>query len=278
MWWAFGTGAAGEYLSGYLIEESLSIDNVFVWALILAYFAVPRQYQHRVLFWGIFGALILRATFIFAGVALIERFELILFFFGAFLLYTAWKLVTSDDQMVDPDNEPDPEGRAPRRPLDDRVRRAEAVHEGRRAACWRRRCSPSCCSSRRPTWCSPSTRCRRCWPSATSSSSSSRRTRSPSSACGRSYFLLAGMHARFSYLQQGLAVILAFVGVKMILSRWVHIHDVDLAARHRHRARDLGAGLAAGRAAPGRHPLRRGAAAAVPGALNAPERLPASRR
>ena len=89
MWWAFGTGAAGEYLSGYLIEESLSIDNVFVWALILAYFAVPRQYQHRVLFWGIFGALILRATFIFAGIALIQRFELILIFFGAFLLYTA---------------------------------------------------------------------------------------------------------------------------------------------------------------------------------------------
>ena len=74
MLWAFGTGAAGEYLSGYLIEESLSIDNVFVWALILTYFAVPRQYQHRVLFWGIYGALALRAIFIFACVALLNRF------------------------------------------------------------------------------------------------------------------------------------------------------------------------------------------------------------
>src|SRR5215213_6493308 len=63
--WAFGGAAGGEYVSGYLIEESLSIDNVFVWALILSFFKVPPQYQHRVLFWGIFGALILRATFIF---------------------------------------------------------------------------------------------------------------------------------------------------------------------------------------------------------------------
>ena len=81
--------AAGEYISGYLIEESLSIDNVFVWALILSYFLVPPMYQHRVLFWGIFGALILRATFIFAGVAIIQRFEWVLYIFGAFLIYTA---------------------------------------------------------------------------------------------------------------------------------------------------------------------------------------------
>ncbi len=133
MWWAFGTGAAGEYLSGYLIEESLSIDNVFVWALILAYFAVPRQYQHRVLFWGIFGALILRATFIFAGIALIQRFELILIFFGAFLLYTAWKLVTSDDQMVDPDNSRILKVVRRIVPSTTEYDEAQAVHEGRRA-------------------------------------------------------------------------------------------------------------------------------------------------
>ncbi|HWM19121.1 MAG TPA: hypothetical protein VNO51_05495, partial [Ilumatobacteraceae bacterium] len=89
VWWWFGGGATGEYLSGYLIEKSLSIDNVFVWALILSYFRIPSQYQHRVLFWGIFGALVLRAIFIFAGIALIERFDWVLYLFGAFLLYTA---------------------------------------------------------------------------------------------------------------------------------------------------------------------------------------------
>ena len=88
LWW-FGGPATAEYISGYLIEKSLSIDNVFVWALIMSYFVVPPKYQHRVLFWGIFGALVMRAIFIFAGVALIERFDWILYIFGAFLLYTA---------------------------------------------------------------------------------------------------------------------------------------------------------------------------------------------
>ena len=73
-----GGQAAGEYWAGYLIEESLSIDNVFVWALILSWFAVPREYQHRVLFWGIFGALIFRAIFIFGGVALLDHFSWII--------------------------------------------------------------------------------------------------------------------------------------------------------------------------------------------------------
>jgi len=79
---SFGSGAGGEWFSGYLIEYSLSIDNVFVWALILAYFKVACAYQRRVLFWGVFGALVLRAAFIFAGVALITRFEWMLFIFG----------------------------------------------------------------------------------------------------------------------------------------------------------------------------------------------------
>src|SRR5215212_1758387 len=102
VWWWFGGAATTEYLSGYLVEQSLSVDNVFVWAIILTYFAVPAKYQHRVLFWGIFGALILRATFIFAGVALIERFDWVLYIFGAFLLYTAVKLVVKTDAEVDP--------------------------------------------------------------------------------------------------------------------------------------------------------------------------------
>jgi len=92
-----GGQASGEYYAGFLIEKSLSIDNVFVWAVIFSFFAVPRAFQFRVLFWGIFGALVLRAIFIFAGVSLIERFEWILYIFGAFLLYTAVKIARHDE-------------------------------------------------------------------------------------------------------------------------------------------------------------------------------------
>ena len=102
LWW-HGGQAAGEYYSGYLIELSLSVDNVFVWAVILAFFLVPKAYQFRVLFWGVFGAIVLRAIFIFAGVALIESFTWILYVFGAFLIYTAWKIAFHDETHVDPD-------------------------------------------------------------------------------------------------------------------------------------------------------------------------------
>src|SRR3954453_23971528 len=98
-----GATAAGEYLSGYLIEESLSVDNVFVWAVILTFFAVPERYRFRCLFWGIVGALLLGAAFIFAGVAIVDRFEFILYGFGAFLLYTAWKIAHHDEAEVQPD-------------------------------------------------------------------------------------------------------------------------------------------------------------------------------
>ncbi len=92
-----GAQAAGEYYAGFLIEKSLSVDNVFVWAVIFSFFAVPKQYQFRVLFWGIFGALVLRAIFIFAGVSLIQNFEWVLYVFGVFLLYTAVKIARHDE-------------------------------------------------------------------------------------------------------------------------------------------------------------------------------------
>jgi len=101
-----GGSAAGQYLTGYVIEESLSVDNVFVWAVIFGFFVVPREHQRRVLFWGIFGALALRAGFIFAGVALLERFSWIEYLFGAFLLFTAVKLVTQDETEIDPEHNP----------------------------------------------------------------------------------------------------------------------------------------------------------------------------
>jgi tellurite resistance protein TerC len=102
----FGGDAAGEYITGYLIEKSLSVDNVFVWAVLFSYFAVPREYQFRVLFWGIFGALLMRAIFIFAGVALIERFEWVLYIFGAFLIVTAFRIARHDETEVHPERNP----------------------------------------------------------------------------------------------------------------------------------------------------------------------------
>ena len=89
----YGADAFGEYISGYLIEKSLSVDNVFVWALLFTTLAIPVKYQHRVLFWGIFGALTMRALFIFAGSALISRFWWLLLVFGVFLVYTGVKVL-----------------------------------------------------------------------------------------------------------------------------------------------------------------------------------------
>jgi tellurite resistance protein TerC len=103
---SFGGDAAGEYITGYLIEKSLSIDNVFVWAVLFSYFAVPKEYQFRVLFWGIFGALVMRAIFIFAGVALLERFEWVLYVFGAFLVVTAIRIARHQETEVHPERNP----------------------------------------------------------------------------------------------------------------------------------------------------------------------------
>nr|MBA2625605.1 TerC family protein [Acidimicrobiia bacterium] len=98
-----GSEAAGQYLSGYLIEKSLSIDNVFVWAVIFTLFAVPQKFQFRVLFWGVFGALVLRAIFIFVGLELIERFEWVLYLFGALLLLTAVRIARHDEAEINPE-------------------------------------------------------------------------------------------------------------------------------------------------------------------------------
>ena len=94
---SFGGAAFGEYISGYLIEKSLSVDNVFVWAMVFATLSIPVKYQHRVLFWGIFGALTLRAIFIILGTALIGRFWWVLLVFGGFLIYTGIKVIRHRD-------------------------------------------------------------------------------------------------------------------------------------------------------------------------------------
>src|SRR5688500_8947145 len=103
---ARGKEEALEFLTGYLIELSLSMDNVFVIALIFAYFRVPSEYQHRVLFWGILGALVMRGVMIGAGAALVDRFHWMLYLFGAFLVYSGVKMMFVDDEGVHPEKNP----------------------------------------------------------------------------------------------------------------------------------------------------------------------------
>jgi tellurite resistance protein TerC len=101
-----GTTKGLEYYTGYLIEQALSVDNIFVFVLIFTYFGVPRQYQHRVLFWGILGALEMRGTMIGAGAYLVARFHWILYLFGAFLVYTGIRMATQDEQAIEPEANP----------------------------------------------------------------------------------------------------------------------------------------------------------------------------
>ncbi|MDO8399048.1 MAG: TerC family protein [Bradyrhizobium sp.] len=104
LFWIRGEQAGVEFLTGYLIEKSLSVDNIFVIVLIFTYFAVPAEYQHRVLFWGILGALVMRGILIFAGVQLIDRFAWMAVVFGAFLIATGAKMLLVADARPDIDN------------------------------------------------------------------------------------------------------------------------------------------------------------------------------
>jgi tellurite resistance protein TerC len=106
IWHQFGKTRAIEYLTGYIIEKSLSIDNIFVFVLIFSSFNVPSAYQHKVLFWGVIGALIMRAVFIFAGVSLIERFHWIIYIFGIFLVYTGIKIAREKGTRIESGNNP----------------------------------------------------------------------------------------------------------------------------------------------------------------------------
>lgn len=100
VWSVWGAEFGQQYFAGYLIEKSLAVDNVFVWAIIFAAFAVPREYQHRVLFLGVLGALVFRGIFIAAGAALIENFSWVLYVFAAFLIYTGWRMFRSRNDHV----------------------------------------------------------------------------------------------------------------------------------------------------------------------------------
>jgi tellurite resistance protein TerC len=105
-WHEDGTSAAGEFFAGYLIEYSLSVDNMFVFVVIFSYFNVPRAYQHQVLFYGILGAMIFRGVFIALGTTLISNFEWTIYIFGAFLVYTAWRIARGGVEDIHPDDNP----------------------------------------------------------------------------------------------------------------------------------------------------------------------------
>ncbi|MEX2557510.1 MAG: TerC family protein [Actinomycetota bacterium] len=220
LWWQ-GSQAAGEYLAGYLIEKSLSVDNVFIWVVIFSYFSVPREYQFRVLFWGIFGALVMRGIFIFTGVALIEAFDWILYVFGAFLLFTAFKIARHDEAEVHPE-------RNPILRLVHRFIASTTEYDGQRMFTkkdGRRLATPLFAvlivvESTDVIFAVDSV------PAILAVS------REPFIVFSSNafailglralYFLLAGMAGRFRYLNIGLGVILAFVGVKMLLANVYH--------------------------------------------------------
>jgi tellurite resistance protein TerC len=106
VYFRFGPQHGLEFFTGYVIEKALSVDNIFVFIVIFRYFAVKPEHQHRVLFWGILGALLLRGIFIAAGTALLARFDWIIFVFGAFLVYTGFKILRSQETEVHPDRNP----------------------------------------------------------------------------------------------------------------------------------------------------------------------------
>jgi tellurite resistance protein TerC len=221
--WAWQGGTvAGEYIAGYLIEYSLSVDNIFVFVLLLSYFVVPPQHQHRVLFWGIIGALVSRAGFILAGSALLHAFSFMTYLFGAFLVFTAVRMAIQGEVQVHPERSLTL--RAFRRvmPLTDGYRGSAffVTEDGRRMATqllavvvvidamdlvFAVDSIPAIFAVTKHAFIVFS-----------SNAFAILGLRSL-------YFVVAGMMRRFKYLQIGLATVLGFVGVKMLISAYYTI-------------------------------------------------------
>lgn len=106
IYYYFGEELAVEFFTGYLIEKSLSVDNIFVMIMIFSYFQVPQEYQHKVLFWGILGALVMRIIFILSGIELIHRFHWLVYIFGGFLIFTGVRMLTAGDAKIEPEKNP----------------------------------------------------------------------------------------------------------------------------------------------------------------------------
>jgi tellurite resistance protein TerC len=223
--WIFltrGVTSGGEYLAGYLIEYSLSMDNVFVFAVLFAYFGVPAAYQHRLLFWGVMGAIVFRAIFIVAGTALLDAFHFVIYIFGAILLFTAWRMVTAGGEQVDPSANP----------VLKLIRRVIPVtddFDGQRFFTRRNG----------KLWATPLFAALVVIETsdimfaidsvpailAITTDTFIVFTSNAFAIMGlRSlYFLLAGLIDRFEYLKYGLAALLAFAGLKMLLSDVIHL-------------------------------------------------------
>ena len=214
--------AALTFLTGYVIEESLSVDNIFVIVLIFQYFAVPAQYQHRVLFWGILGALVMRGVFIGVGAALLAQFEWIIYVFGALLVVTGVRMAVKQDDAFD--GAQNPTVKLVRRvlPLTDDYRGKHffVVEQGRRYATplllvlvlveatdliFAIDSIPAIFGITRDPFLV-----------FTSNIFAVLGLRSL-------FFLLASVVTKFHLLKYGLAVILTFVGAKMLLERWIHV-------------------------------------------------------
>jgi tellurite resistance protein TerC len=221
--WALRGGSAGnEYLAGYLIEKSLSIDNLFVFALIFGYFAVPAIHQRRVIFWGIVGAVLLRGVFIFAGAALLDAVHWMIYAFGAFLVLTGIRMARHAEVEIHPE----------RNPVLRLLRRIVPMtddHHGSRFLVridGRRLATPLVAAfvlvaAFDVVFAIDSI------PAifAVTDDTFVVYAANAMSLLGLTalYFLLAGMIQRFEYLHIGLAVILVFIGAKMLLSSVVHI-------------------------------------------------------
>ena len=211
-----------EYLTGFLIEKSLSTDNLFVFALIFSYFAVPKLSQRRVLFWGIVGALFLRAVFILAGAALLDAFRATIYVFGAFLIVTGIRMARQDEVAIDPE----------RNPLLRLVRRVVPMttrFHGERLLVredGRRRGTPLLAALVLVAAFDVAFAI----DSIPAIFSITRNTFVVFAAnamsllgLGSLYFVLLGLIARFTYLDDGLAAVLVLIGVKMMLSEVIHV-------------------------------------------------------
>ena len=230
VYWFLGADQALAFLAGYLLEKSLSVDNIFVFVLIFSYFRVAPAYQHRVLFWGILTALVLRGVMIVLGAALISRFEFLITIFGAFLIYTAYKMATEGEREIDIESNP----------LVNLLRRFMPITDGYRAEHFtvieagRRMATPLLVvllivESTDVVFAVDSI------PAIfgittdpfivfTSNIFAILGLRSL-------YFLLAGVIDKFHYLQTGLSVVLGFVGLKMLvesISSYVMEHAIHV--------------------------------------------------
>ena len=222
VWGWRGGEAAQEYLAGYLIEESLSIDNLFVFLIVFGSLGIALRHQRKVLFWGIFGAIVLRGVFIVAGLSVLERFEWVMYVFGALLVFTAARLLRSHGIQADP--EKNPMVRVTRRlfpvAMDDQSGAFSVRRDGRRML------TPLAVAlvaveSADVVFAIDSV-------PAVLAVSDDAFVVFTSNVCAvlglrALYFALAGSLERFRYLSWGLAVVLGFVGVKMLLADVVHI-------------------------------------------------------